>query len=190
MNGNWYPWSTAMGHSTPQDFISVWHHIHAIFSNKSLDSTRLQWIWCVNNADAGGYHAENYWVGNDYTDWQGIDGYNFGISQSGNVWTWPNQTYDRILTHERSLSSTKPICINEYGTTNLPTGNISDIPSKLDWLTQFCDFINNKNIKMASYFNTKGEKQILGSAQIPVNPRGSPWILMNFIWILVDADVT
>ena len=157
MNGNWYPWSAATGNSTPQDFISAWRHIHDIFSNKSLDSTLLQWIWCVNNANAGGYTAENYWVGDDYTDWLGIDGYNFGTSQSWSSWLWPNQTYDNMIARIRGLSSTKPICINEYGTTSFRTGNISDIQSKLDWLKQFCDYMNNNQIKMASYFNTDKE---------------------------------
>ncbi|CAF4750830.1 unnamed protein product [Rotaria sp. Silwood1] len=122
MNGNWYPWS--MG-STPQDFISAWHHIHDIFTNKSLDSTRLQWIWCVGNVDVGSYTAENYWVGENYVDWMGIDGYNFGTSQS-----WSS-------------------CVR--------TGNISNITAKHDWLQQFCTYMNNKQIKIASYFNTDKE---------------------------------
>ena len=58
-----------------------------------------------------------------------------------------------MLICTRNLSSAKLICINEYRTISLSMGNISNIQSKLDWLAQFCDFINNKNIKMASYFN-------------------------------------
>ncbi len=76
MNGNWYPWSLG---STPNEYILAWRHVYTIFSNKGLESTRLQWIWCVNNEDFGNYTAENYWVGDNYVDWIGIDGYNFGI---------------------------------------------------------------------------------------------------------------
>lgn len=82
MNGNWYPWSQR---STPDDYVLAWRHVYEIFSSKILDSTRLQWVWCVNNADVGSYTAENYWVGDEYVDWLGIDGYNFGASQSWSI---------------------------------------------------------------------------------------------------------
>ncbi|CAF1140123.1 unnamed protein product [Rotaria sp. Silwood1] len=154
MNGNWYPWS--MG-SIPQDFISAWRRIHDIFTNKSLDSTRLQWIWCVNNADVGSYAAENYWPGQNYVDWMGIDGYNFGTSQSWSSWVTPNQVFDTMFTRLQNLSSTKPICINEYASTSLRIGNISNTTAKNDWLQQFCTYMNNKQIRMASYFNTEKE---------------------------------
>ncbi|CAF4257634.1 unnamed protein product, partial [Rotaria sordida] len=119
MNGNWYPWS--MG-STPQDFIETWRHIHDIFTNKSLNSTRLQWIWCVNNADVGSYTAEHYWVGENYIDWMGIDGYNFGRSQSWSSWLSPSQVFDNMIIRLQNLSATKPICINEYASTSIRTG--------------------------------------------------------------------
>jgi mannan endo-1,4-beta-mannosidase len=154
MNGNWYPWSM---NSTANDYILAWRHIHDILLNKSLDSTRLQWVWCVSSTDAGSYTAENYWVGDNYVDWLGIDGYNFGTSQSWSTWLWPNQIFDNMITRLRSLSSTKPICINEYGTSSIRTGNISDIQSKIDWLDQFCNYMDNNQIKMASYFNIDKE---------------------------------
>ena len=154
MNGNWYPWSL---NSTPSDYILAWRRIHNIFSNKSLNSTRLQWIWCVNNADVGSYTAENYWVGNEYVDWLGIDGYNFGSSQSWSSWSWPNQTFDNMIARLRTLSPTKPLSINEYGSTTKRVGNISDISAKTDWLNQFCNYITNKQIIMASCFNEDKE---------------------------------
>jgi hypothetical protein len=57
----------------------------------------------------------------------------------------------------RNLSSTKPIVIAEYGTSSLRTRNGSDVQSKTEWLNQFCDYIDNNEIKMASYFNNNGE---------------------------------
>lgn len=154
MNGDWYPWSM---NSTPQDYIAAWRHIHDIFSGKGMDSTRLQWIWCVNNADVGNYTAENYWVGDSYADWLGIDGYNFGRSQSWSSWQWPNQVFDNMVGRLRSLSSSKSICINEYASTSIQTTNVSDIAAKNDWLQQFCSYLDAKLIKMASCFNTDKE---------------------------------
>jgi mannan endo-1,4-beta-mannosidase len=94
MNGNWYPWSLG---STPTEYILAWRHVYDIFSNKSLDPTRLQWVWCVNNEDFGNYTAENYWVGDNYVDWIGIDGYNFGKSQKWSTWTWSIHVYPHMM---------------------------------------------------------------------------------------------
>jgi beta-mannanase len=79
MKGDWYSWAL---NSNPNDNILSWHHIYDKISNKSLDSTRLQWVWYVNNADVSNYTAENYWVGDNYVDWLGIDGYNFSQSEN------------------------------------------------------------------------------------------------------------
>ena len=153
MNGNWYPWSLG---STPDEYILAWRYVYTIFLNKGLDPTRLQWIWCVNNEDFGNYTAENYWVGDNYVDWIGIDGYNFGIYR-GHPWAWPTQVFDNMIGRLRKLSSTKPIGITEYGTSSMHAKNISDVQSKTEWLNQFCDYINNNQIKMASYFNKEKE---------------------------------
>lgn len=150
MNGHSYPWSL---NSTPTDYVLGWRVIHDIISNKSLDSTRLQWVWCVDNADTGDYKAEDYWVGDTYTDWIGIDGYNFGKDKNWSTWTWPIHVYPHMIERLRSLSSTKPISINEYGTTSMSGHSTSDVQLKSEWLDRFCDYINNDTIKMASYFN-------------------------------------
>ena len=47
-----------------------------------LHPTRLQWIWSVNSPDVGQYTTEEYSVGENYTHWLGIDGYNWGSSES------------------------------------------------------------------------------------------------------------
>jgi beta-mannanase len=94
MNGNWYPWSVG---STPDEYILAWRHVHDIFSNKSLDSTRPQWIWSVNYQDSGNYKAEEYWVGDNYVDWLGLDGYNWGASSTWSHWKWPNEVFDDMI---------------------------------------------------------------------------------------------
>ncbi len=150
MNGNWYPWSVG---STPAEYVLAWHHVHDIFSNKSLDATHLQWIWSVNYGDVGSYKAEEYWVGDNYVDWLGIDGYNWGGSQSWSSWAWPVQVLDNMVTRLRKLSPTKPLSINEYGTTSIVSKNVSNVQMKTEWLNQFCDYIDAKQVKMPSPFN-------------------------------------
>ena len=151
MNGNWYPWSLG---STPHDYVMAWHHVYDMLSQKDLDSTRLQWIWSVGCIDVGQYTAEEYWVGENYTDWLGIDGYNVGTTHTWSKWQWPNEVFDDMISRLRKLSATKPMSLNEYGTSSIRTSNTSDIPSKTEWLDRVCDYLSNStDIKMASYFN-------------------------------------
>jgi hypothetical protein len=154
MNGNWFPWSQD---STPNDYVLAWRHIHNIFSSKNINSTRLQWIWSVGNNDVGSYTAEEYWVGDNYTNWLGIDGYNLGSTQDWSSWTLPNEIFDNMIGRLRNLSSTKPLSINEYGSTSIHPKNVSNVPLKSEWLNQFCDYISNSQFKMASYFNVEQE---------------------------------
>jgi len=165
MNGNWYPWS--MG-SLPSEYVAAWRHVHDLLAQKGLESTRLQWIWSVAAIDVGQYTAEEYWVGENYTDWLGIDGYNSGAYHTWSKWQTPNEVFDNMIGRLRKLSLTKPICINEYGSTNMRTPNVTDVQAKNQWLDQACQYLRNStDIKFASYFNIDyfdGDWAILGGA--------------------------
>jgi len=155
MNGNWSPYSL---NATPTDFVLAWRRVYIIFASKNLDPTRLQWMWSVNNVDVGEYTAEEYWVGDEYTDWVGIDGYNFGPSQKWHTWIWPNQVFDNMTARVRQLSPNKPLAYNEYGCTSIISAQgISNITMKIEWLNQFCDYINKNSVKLATYFNIDKE---------------------------------
>ncbi|CAF1332301.1 unnamed protein product [Rotaria sordida] len=156
MNGNWYSWSIG---STPNDYVLAWRHTYNILLNKGIDSTRLQWVWSVNRKDYGQYTAEEYWVGENYTHWLGINGFNGGSSANWSKWEWPNEILDNMMGRLHKLSSTKPMSLNAYATVGVRTGNTTDVQSKNEWLRQMCDYINNNNIKMASYNNVDGPNQ-------------------------------
>jgi hypothetical protein len=151
MNGNWYPWSLV---STPSEYVLAWHHVYNMLSSNGLDPTRLQWIWSVGSADVGQYKVEEYWVGENYTQWLGVDGYNSGASETWSHWQWPNEVFDDMLGRLRKLSPTKPISINEYGTSSIVKPNTTDVQAKNEWLNRSCDYLSaSSDIKMASYFN-------------------------------------
>ncbi len=82
------------------------------------------------HADVDQYTAEQYWVGDNYTDWLGIDGYNWGSSQSWSKWQWPNEVFDNMVGRLRKLSSTKPLSFNEFGTVGVRIDNTTDVQSK------------------------------------------------------------
>ena len=85
-----------------------------------------------------------------------MDEYNFGGSK-GSSWVWPNQIFDNMISRLRRLSSIKPLVINEYGSSSIRVGNVSDIGLKTEWLNQFCDYMSDSQVKMASYFNIDRE---------------------------------
>jgi beta-mannanase len=154
MNGNWYPWSQ---NATPTDYILAWRYVYNAFVNKGFNSTRVQWIWCPNSGDLGNYTAEQYWVGDNYTDWIGIDGYNWGTSQWWSSWETPSQVFGNMIGRLRNLTSTKPLCFPEYGTASIYSGNLSSVSNKTNWIKQLCTYVNTTKVKMASYFNENKE---------------------------------
>ena len=62
-----------------------------------------------------------------------------------------------MLGRIRQLSSTKPLAFPEYGTTSIYSGGVPNIQYKTEWLNQFCIYMNNNQIKFASYFNIEKE---------------------------------
>jgi glycosyl hydrolase family 26 len=72
------------GHD-PAKYIAAWRHIHDIFVARG--ATNVVWAWCPNNEDVEGTpSAMAYYPGDQYVDWTGIDGYNWGTSDPDFVW--------------------------------------------------------------------------------------------------------
>jgi beta-mannanase len=124
-----YPWSN----KTPASYKAAWIHVHNIFKSKNLTSGVLQWVWCVNNYDVpfDGYKAEEYYPGDEYVDWVGIDGYNTGESVPNANWDhWETFTQrfkhmlDRFDNH--SNITKKPYGIFEIGSSSVVEANIVD----------------------------------------------------------------
>jgi beta-mannanase len=75
MNGDWYPWGYKK--TSPAVFVAAWRHIVDIF--RALGAQNVTWLWTVNVID----DTQNgkipspaqWWPGNSYVTWVGIDGY-------------------------------------------------------------------------------------------------------------------
>ncbi|HEX2318931.1 MAG TPA: glycosyl hydrolase [Streptosporangiaceae bacterium] len=78
MNGWWYPWGSHGG-TTPAEFIAAWRHIHDVFANQG--TRNVIWSWDpthqYKSPSVGkiATPASEWYPGNDYVDWVGIDGY-------------------------------------------------------------------------------------------------------------------
>jgi PA14 domain/Glycosyl hydrolase family 26/CARDB len=116
MNGNWYPWSgSSNGGATsgPANYIAAWRHVHDLFVAQG--ATNVAWVWCVNQGDVPGAawnHWTNYYPGDSYVDWVGIDAYNWGTT---NTTSGGWRTLSSMLTASAysDYAATKPIMLAE-----------------------------------------------------------------------------
>jgi len=155
MNGDWYPWSANSSGQTPLNYIGMWQHVHNIFEAKGIDSSHVQWVWCVNSKDFGrGYTAEQYYPGDAYVDWMGIDGYNFGnrtFSTSVSVWQTPDEVISPMLTRVHALAS-KPLGLMETGSSAMTSSGIN-LSAKDQWIQELYTYVQQHQFGMVIWFN-------------------------------------
>lgn len=157
MNGNWYPWGAAVGANSAADYVLMWQRVRGIFWQKGLDARTVQWIWAVNNEDVGSTRAEDYYPGDAYVDWIGIDGYNWGASQSWSAWRTPEQTFGPMISRLRAITS-RPLALTETASTSAQPG-VVDVAAKSQWITQLFAYSTAPltNVRMLVWFNQDKE---------------------------------
>jgi len=140
MNGNWYPWGTAPGNpnnNRPAQYVAMWQHVVTIFRQQG--ATNVRWVWSPNAISEFSTFSpfdQNY-PGDEYVDWVGIDGYNFGTAY-GSGWRTITEifgtSYDAL-----TAMTTKPIMIAEVGASEqggnkaawIQQGLLTEIPQRL-----------------------------------------------------------
>jgi hypothetical protein len=153
-NGNWYPWS-ANDTNTPDDYIAMWQRVWIIFDQIGLDKSHIQWIWTVNASDHGDFIAEDYYPGDEFVDWIGIDGYNFGKDYSWSDWRSPEMVFEPMRQRMQTLSPNKPIAIPEVASSS--NIGVTDTSSKDVWIADFFNYIETADIGLVSWFNEDKE---------------------------------
>jgi hypothetical protein len=104
MNGD-EAWS---GNNAPL-YVSAYRHIHELFV--AAGANNVIWAWCPNVTDTHGGNRTtmDYYPGDAYVDWTGVDGYNWGTKNGG----W--QTFQQVFQNIYPLlaAKKKPILIGE-----------------------------------------------------------------------------
>ena len=156
MNGNWYPWDGYHNGAAegPAKFISAWKHVHDIFENAGTDN--VTWVWNVNAASSPGEtwnSIENYYPGDAYVDWIGIDGYNWG-SYLSTAWQSFDSIFSSVYADIRARYPTNPIMIGEFACA--PDGG-----DKAAWITDAFSKIKTSysSVKLYNWFNITKERQ-------------------------------
>jgi hypothetical protein len=130
MNGDWSDWDGAHNNSPgktdgPAKYVAAWRRLHRIFS--SVGTRNVVWVWAPNH-DSTPTNAWNsfrrYYPGGAYVDWVGIDGYNWGTTQSWSRW----QSFAQLMRPVyAAYAPRKPIMVSE-------TGSCEQGGSKAQWI--------------------------------------------------------
>ena len=112
MNGDWYSWGyspTPRRKGTPASaVVSAWRQIHNVFA--AAGATNVIWLWTPNVFYNGSPPLSEYYPGNSYVDWVGLDGY---------FWL-PRDTFQSVFgqtLQQVSRITSKPVLIAETGIT-------------------------------------------------------------------------
>lgn len=112
MNGNWYPWSEQVNGNAPGDYARAFRHVRDLFTSAGV--TNVQWVWCPNVPYAGSTDLPGLYPGDAYADLVGLDGYNWGTTQSwGSTWVMPDALFGQGLSELAGLAPSKQVLIAE-----------------------------------------------------------------------------
>lgn len=121
MNGNWYGWS-----GDPSAYVSAWRHVVSVFRQEG--ATNVKWVWAPN-VDNGSYPFASYFPGDEWVDYVGLDGYNWGTAGIGvNKWQSLEEVFSSSYAQITRLSA-RPVIITE--TSSSEAGG-----DKASWITQ------------------------------------------------------
>lgn len=145
MNGNWIPaidGSHNGGPSTgPSNFISAYRHIHDLFVAQG--ATNVIWVWTPNAGSVprdSWINWKNYYPGDAYVDWVGIDGYN----RDPSPWVTTSSIFQSVY---NDYKATKPIMIAETGT--IEAGDSGNLKSA--WFVDAATSMQNSMPSIAAY---------------------------------------
>jgi len=150
MNSDWEPWSIGQNGNTKENHKDFWRYVVAKFRDNG--ATNISWIWGPNVHYVGeliSRYSEMY-PGDDYVDYVGLDGYNWGTSQSWSEWQTFREVFENSYNDLAAMTS-KNILIMETASAEVGgnkadwiTGMFNDLPSRFPRIKGFTWFDINK----------------------------------------------
>jgi len=119
MNGDWFPWSPAFNGNTAADYVAAWRHIHAVFAERG--ATNVRWVWCPNETNVEGASNDlltDFYPGDAYVDWVGLDGFNWGDTRAWSTWRSLYSIF-RVDYDTLTTMTAKPLMIGETASAEL-----------------------------------------------------------------------
>lgn len=126
MNNDTHEWSISHTGSTSKDFVAAWRHIHDVFEKQGVKN--IIWVFCPNVPNTDKFPYADMYPGAKYVDWVGLDGYNWGETQSWSDWTSFEGVFGGSYKLLTDIAPDKPMMLAEVNTTD-KGGN------KAEWYT-------------------------------------------------------
>ena len=135
-----YSWA-----ANPTDFVDAWIYVYNLF--KAQGVTNVIWVWNPNYANNLGdpHSLDEYYPGDSYVDWVGIDVYQ---------WLTTSDPDQMIAPVYNTYGTRKPVAICEWGVNSYQWDGVNTPDSvRAAWMEKFFDAVEKRpNIQMISYF--------------------------------------
>ncbi|MBN2510450.1 MAG: hypothetical protein JXB03_09240 [Spirochaetales bacterium] len=154
-NGNWYDWGIANNNEDPSRYICAWRHIHDLLSENGVKNVKYIWTPGQNSfPDEPWNNPILSYPGDEYVDWLGIDGYNWGTYYEWSSWTEFEQIFMPMYNLLSKKIPDKPIMIPEFSCFN-HGGN------RAEWIRHLPKQLNKfPNIKAIAWFDVIKEEDL------------------------------
>jgi hypothetical protein len=116
MNNSQNDWSITSTGSTNSDFILAWRHIYTVFRQENANN--VVWVFDPNVPETSATPYNKIYPGDDYVDWLGLDGYNWGTTQPWSQWASFSGVFTGSYNKLLAISPHKPMMIVEVNTTD------------------------------------------------------------------------
>lgn len=150
MNGDWASWWVGGSGNSPSSFISFWRYVVDKFGQNGADN--VEWVWSPNVHYWGEkYSFSQYFPGDAYVGYTGLEGYNWGTSQTWSEWQSFREVFYSSYRDLVNLSS-KSILITE-------TASSEKGGDKAAWIKKMFADLNSvfPRIKGFTWFNMNKE---------------------------------
>lgn len=151
MNGNWYPWDGAHNGAAagPARYKQAFIYIHDV--RQQIGASNVYLVWNPNHTSVPSESWNTisaYYPGDQYVDWIGMDGYNWGYA----AWKSFDSVFDNAYQTLTALT-TKPLMIGEFASATREG-------SRADWIADAFSKIktNYPRIKAFTWFNINKER--------------------------------
>lgn len=116
MNNDVNEWSVLKSGSTNDEFVAAWRRIHNIFRQER--ALNIIWVFCPNVPEESVSPYAKIYPGDKYVDWIGLDGYNWGTTQSWSEWVDFAGVFTGSYNSLVSVAPEKPLMLAEVNTTD------------------------------------------------------------------------
>ncbi len=151
MNLNQYSWAGFCNGGRTDKFILAYRHIVDLFRQDGADNAKWIWSPIIGNYPPEAWNDYRiYYPGDDYVDWIGMIGYNFGASSPYTSYRWAtfDMLYATMLNELAAEHPGKPVMLADYGSVEDDGGD------KAEWIRDaFQKAKEHENLRAMVWFN-------------------------------------